>query len=78
MLGSRYMGGWWALLDVQGWITVPQRCCFVVWDEVATERCHRYTGREVALRYARMRYDDDPEGDTERQKRQQYVIQRPN
>ena len=30
---------------------------------------------EAALRYARMRYDD-PEGDTGRQKRQQYVIQK--
>ena len=69
------MGGLMGLVDAVGGLEITPALTFTYEDESFTEGVTRHVDGEAALRYARMRYDD-PEGDTGRQKRQQYVIQK--
>lgn len=69
------MHGLMGLVDAVGGIDITPALTFTYEGESFTEGVTRHVDGEAALRYARMRYDD-PEGDTGRQKRQQYVIQK--
>ena len=69
------MHGLMGLVDAVGGLEITPALTFTYEDESFTEGVTRHVDGEAALRYARMRYDD-PEGDTGRQKRQQYVIQK--
>ena len=69
------MGGLMGLVDAVGGLEITPALTFTYEEESFTEGVTRHVDGEAALRYARMRYDD-PEGDTGRQKRQQYVIQK--
>lgn len=69
------MQGLMGLVDAVGGLEITPALTFTYEDESFTEGVTRHVDGEAALRYARMRYDD-PEGDTGRQKRQQYVIQK--
>ena len=69
------MGGLMGLVDAVGGLDITPILTFTYEGESFTEGEFRHVDGEAALRYARMRYDD-PEGDTGRQKRQQYVIQK--
>ena len=69
------MQGLMGLVDAVGGLEITPALTFTYENESFTEGVIRHVDREAALRYARMRYDD-PEGDTGRQKRQQYVIQK--
>lgn len=68
------MGGLMELVDAIGGIEITPALSFVYEGEAFQEGVTRQVEGEAALRYARMRYDD-PDGDTGRQRRQQYVIQ---
>ena len=69
------MHGLMGLVDAVDGIDITPALTFTYEGESFTEGVTRHVDGEAALRYARMRYDD-PEGDTGRQKRQQYVIQK--
>ena len=69
------MQGLMGLVNAVGGLEITPALTFTYEDESFTEGVTRHVDGEAALRYARMRYDD-PEGDTGRQKRQQYVIQK--
>ena len=69
------MNGLIGLVNAVGGIEVTPNLTFTYENESFTEGITRHVDGEAALRYARMRYDDT-EGDTGRQKRQQYVIQK--
>ena len=69
------MNGLIGLVNAVGGIEVTPTLTFTYENESFTEGITRHVDGEAALRYARMRYDDT-EGDTGRQKRQQYVIQK--
>ena len=69
------MHGLMGLVDAVGGLEITPALTFTYEEESFTEGVTRHVDGEAALRYARMRYDD-PEGDTGRQKRQQYVIQK--
>ena len=69
------MQGLMGLVDAVGGLEITPALTFTYEEESFTEGVTRHVDGEAALRYARMRYDD-PEGDTGRQKRQQYVIQK--
>ena len=69
------MQGLMGLVDAVGGLEITPVLTFTYEEESFTEGVTRHVDGEAALRYARMRYDD-PEGDTGRQKRQQYVIQK--
>lgn len=69
------MHGLMGLVDAVDGIDITPALTFTYEGESFTEGMTRHVDGEAALRYARMRYDD-PEGDTGRQKRQQYVIQK--
>ena len=69
------MQGLMGLVDAVGGLEITPALTFTYENESFTEGVTRHVDGEAALRYARMRYDD-PEGDTGRQKRQQYVIQK--
>ncbi len=69
------MHGLMGLVDAVGGIDITPALTFTYEGESFTAGVTRHVDGEAALRYARMRYDD-PEGDTGRQKRQQYVIQK--
>ena len=69
------MHGLMGLVDAVDGIDITPALTFTYEGESFTEGVTRHVDGEAALRYARMRYDA-PEGDTGRQKRQQYVIQK--
>ena len=69
------MQGLMGLVDAVGGLEITPVLTFTYEEESFIEGVTRHVDGEAALRYARMRYDD-PEGDTGRQKRQQYVIQK--
>ena len=69
------MNGLMGLVDAVEGLEISPSLTFTYEGESFTQGVTRHVNGESALRYARMRYDD-PEGDTGRQKRQQYVIQK--
>ena len=69
------MNGLMGLVDAVEGLEISPSLTFTYEGESFTQGVTRHVNGESALKYARMRYDD-PEGDTGRQKRQQYVIQK--